>query len=284
MSKFINGTVLVAKQQREQAEALVQGLKEVKRVLVVAGAKGGVGNSTVTVNLALALAASGLQVGLLEAAGYGAAVPLMFGISEKTRHRDNYLQPLCQSGLTLMSPGLLNDNDQTQVGRGPSEAKAMRRLLHQVAWGALDYLLIDLPSDCRNEVLSSLHELPDCRLLLVMTPQELALASGRRALQRFRGANLRLMGLVENMSYFLCGHEIEPLEIFGIFGAGGGQKLSEESSLPLLATIPIDISLSRSGDTGVPLLIAAPESENSHIFHTLAIAVVNEFDRKSTLD
>ncbi|MBN1957912.1 MAG: Mrp/NBP35 family ATP-binding protein [Desulfuromonadales bacterium] len=270
MSKFISRTAEMAERQEHESETTLHGLNGVKRLIAVASGKGGVGKSTVAVNLAAALAAQGQRAGLLDADVYGPSIPLMLDLHEPVEWHEKHMLPLEKYALKVMSIGLLGESDKAIAWRGPMVGKAIQQLLYQVEWGDLDYLIIDLPPGTGDPSMTVAHYLPECHVLMVTTPQLVAVADVRRAIELFQGAGLKIAGLVENMSYFMCGHKTDPVEIFGIFGAGGGQKLSEETGLPLLATVPIEMEISQSGDVGAPLVVSAPNSEASLIFFELA--------------
>lgn len=245
------------------------GLARVRHFLAVASGKGGVGKSSVAINLALAMARQGLRVGLLDADIHGPSLPLMLGLSGRPRMVEGRIIPEEKYGLRVVSFGLLVQEGEAVIWRGPLVARAMQQLLGEVEWGELDYLLIDLPPGTGDASISVAQALPKLQVLLVTTPQEAALSDVRRALALFGKQQRQLLGLVENMSFFLCPGCNRP---YFIFGQGGAQKLSQESGLPLLAAIPIDLQLRVGGDSGLPLLIAAPDSATAQIFHDLARA------------
>lgn len=274
MSKFINRTAEMVEHHEHESEATLHGLDAVKNLIAVASGKGGVGKSTIAVNLATALAAQGQRTGLLDADVYGPSIPLMLDLHEPVEWREKHMVPLEKYGLKVMSIGLLGESGKAIAWRGPMVGKAIQQLLYQVEWGDLDYLVIDLPPGTGDSSMTVAHYLPECHVLMVTTPQLVALADVRRSIELFQGTGLDVVGLVENMSYFMCGHKTDPVEIFGIFGAGGGQKLSEESGLPLLGTIPIEMEISQSGDVGVPLVVSTPNSEAALIFSELARQVM----------
>ncbi len=267
MSKFINRTAKMAERQEQVEIAEFGGLDAVTRIIVVAGGKGGVGTSTVAVNLAAAFAAQGKKTGLLDADVYSPDLPLMLDLHEPVQRRGGYLLPAEKYGLKVMSIGLLGEGDTTLARQGSPAGKAIRQLLYRVEWGELDYLFIDLPPGIG---VPAMTDLPACHVLMVTTPQQVALAGVKRCLGLFRTAGLQIIGLVENLSYFMCGHSIEPVEMFGLFGAGGGQQLSEETGLPLLANIPVEMEIGRAGDAGVPLPISAPATGPAEVFFRLA--------------
>lgn len=243
------------------------GLEKVRHVLAVASGKGGVGKTTLAVNIALALAAEGHQVGLLDADVYGPSVPVMLGIDSSPDWENQMIIPVEKFGLRIMSLGMISEKGRPFVWRGPLVSKAINQLLGQVLWGELDYLVVDLPPGTGDPSITVAQSIPDAAVLMVTTPQEVALADVRRAIDLFRKFNMNILGLVENMSYFFCGHVEKPIEIFG---QGGGEKLSKEFNLPLLAKIPIDLEIGKGGDAGVPLMVLSPDSETGRIFQNMA--------------
>jgi ATP-binding protein involved in chromosome partitioning len=248
------------------------GLEKVHHVLAVASGKGGVGKTTIAVNVALALAEKGRRVGLLDADVYGPSVSVMLGLDEPPDWENEMMIPARKFGLKILSLGMLTEKNQPVAWRGPLVAKAISQLLGQALWGELDYLVVDLPPGTGDPSITVAQSLPDAGILMVTTPQEVALADVRRSIDLFSKFDMNIIGLVENMSYFFCGHTEKPIEIFG---RGGGERLSEEFGLPLLGKIPIDLEIGKSGDAGVPLLISAPDSEAGRIFQTMAEKIMD---------
>ena len=198
------------------------GLSKVRHVLAVASGKGGVGKTTLAVNIALALAREGQRVGLLDADVYGPSVPVMLALSEPPPWENNMMIPVKKFDLQVMSLGMMVEEGKAFIWRGPMVGKAIRQLLEQVLWGELDFLVVDLPPGTGDPSMTVAQAIPEASVLMVTTPQEVALADVRRAVELFREFNLNIIGLVENMSYFMCGHSAEPIEIFG---RGGGGKI-----------------------------------------------------------
>jgi len=246
------------------------GIDKVKHTLAVASGKGGVGKTTVAVNVALALQKRGYKVGLLDADVYGPSLPIMLGISEKPEMEAGMILPAEKFGLKILSIGMMLKKGQAVIWRGPLVTGAIRQLLGDVMWGELDYLIIDLPPGTGDPSITITQEIPEMQVLMVTTPQEVALADVRRAVELFAKMKRPVLGLIENMSYFQCSHSTERLEIFG---SGGGQKLSLETGLPLLGAIPIDMEISKGGDSGVPLMISSPDSETAQIFLDMAMKI-----------
>lgn len=252
--------------QRLFSQHPLVGLKKVHRVLAVASGKGGVGKTTLAVNVALALSLEGNRVGLLDADVYGPSVPVMLALNESLQWENRMMLPVKKFGLQIISLGMMAKEGQALVWRGPMVGKAIRQLLEQVLWGELDYLVVDLPPGTGDPSITVAQSIPDADVLMVTTPQEVALADVCRAVGLFRKFDLNILGLIENMSYFICGHSSVPIEIFG---RGGGMKLSNKLNLPLLGTIPIDLEIRIAGDAGVPLMVSAPDSEAGRIFQRI---------------
>jgi len=188
-------------------------------------------------------------------------------VPEALEQEAEMIIPREKFGLRIVSMGMTAGQDGAFIWRGPLVSKMIHHLLGQVKWGELDYLVIDLPPGTGDPSITVAQAIPQASILMVTTPQEVSLADVRRAITLFKKHNLRIAGLVENMSYFCCSHSAQPIEIFG---HGGGEKLSRETGLPLLGAIPFDLELGRGGDNGVPLLVSAPDSETGRIFQQVA--------------
>ena len=249
------------------------GIRKVGHFLAVASGKGGVGKTSIAVNVALALVKQGHKVGLLDADVYGPSVPLMLGLSGKAEMKHGMLIPEEKFGLKIMSFGMLMAEGQAVIWRGPLVTRAIKQLLGEVMWGELDYLVVDLPPGTGDPSISIAQALPKMQVLMVTTPQEVALADVRRCISLFAKYNRTVLGLIENMSYFQCAHSAEQIKIFG---QGGGKKLSRETGLPLLGDIPIDLGISQGGDSGVPLMISSPNSDTARIFLNIAGKIEKE--------
>ena len=249
------------------------GLEKVRHVVAVASGKGGVGKTSVAVNLALALAGAGNRVGLLDADIYGPSVPLMLGLSgTEVKSEGEMALPVEKFGIRIMSLGMNVQDDQAFIWRGPLVSKMIRRLLGKVSWGELDYLVVDLPPGTGDPSITIARAIPRAMIVMVTTPQEVSLADVRRAITLFQKHGLKVVGLVENMSYFLCGHTEKAIEIFG---HGGGEKLSKETNIPLLGALPIDLDLSKGGDCGVPVLVSNPDAKVSRVFHSMVKPIMD---------
>ncbi|MDX1682303.1 MAG: iron-sulfur cluster carrier protein ApbC [Phycisphaeraceae bacterium] len=227
----------------------VKPLDGVKNMIAVASGKGGVGKSTVAVNLALALSAEGARVGILDADIYGPSQPRMLGITGKPESADGKtMQPLTSYGLQAMSIGFLIDEETPMIWRGPMVTQALEQMLKDTSWSELDYLVIDLPPGTGDVPLTMSQLLPLTGAVVVCTPQKVAQDDARRAIAMFKQLNVPLLGIVENMSYFVCDHGDE----HDIFGRGGAAKLAGSFGAPLLGTIPIHTALRKNSDAGNP--------------------------------
>lgn len=251
----------------------------VKTTLAISSGKGGVGKSTTSVNLAIALSQQGAKVGLLDADVYGPNLPQMLGLGQAdvqvidTPEGQRFL-PLEAHGIKLISVGLLAEPDHPLAWRGPVLHKIITQFIQEVAWGDLDYLLIDLPPGTGDAQITIIQESPIAGVILVTTPQQVAIADVRRSIHMFRRSGIPILGIIENMSYLLCGHCGEPTPIFG---SGGGQQLATELSTGLLGKIPIDPRICEGGDTGKSILITNPETKVSQVFSKIAIAIQKTF-------
>ena len=253
----------------------------VKITLAVSSGKGGVGKSTTSVNLAIALSQQGAKVGLLDADVYGPNLPQMLGLGQEdvqvidTPKGQRFL-PLEAHGIKLISVGLLAQPDHPLAWRGPVLHKIITKFIQEVEWGDLDYLLIDLPPGTGDAQITIIQESPIAGVLLVTTPQQVAIADVRRSIYMFRRCGIPILGIIENMSYLLCGHCGEPTPIFG---SGGGQQLATELSTNLLGKIPIDPRICVGGDTGKPILITDENATTSQVFKQMAIALNTTFSK-----
>ena len=255
-------------------------IPEVKHTIAVSSGKGGVGKSTVAVNLALALKQTGVQVGLVDVDVYGPDVPLMMGARGRPGMFDNKIIPVEAHGIKIMSIGLLVAEREALVWRGPMIHSAVQQFLRDVMWGALDYLVFDMPPGTGDAQLSLSQIVPLTGVVMVTTPQDVALLDVRKALSMFRKLNVPILGLVENMSYFIApdtGHR------YAIFGEGGGAKVAEEFGAPLLGQIPLEMDTRKGGDAGVPIVVGQPESAQAEAFRAVAAAVRERVDAVSGL-
>jgi ATP-binding protein involved in chromosome partitioning len=255
-------------------------LKDVKNIIAVGSGKGGVGKSTVSVNLAVALAKTGAKVGLLDADIYGPSIPIMFGLQNE--HPDSFdkdekirIIPFEKFGLKLLSIGFFVDQSKALIWRGPMASSALKQLFTDVEWGALDYLILDLPPGTGDIPLTLIQNFPLTGAIIVSTPQELAISDVRKAADMFRNEHIRipLLGLVENMSYFTPPDD--PEKKYFIFGQSGCKKFASDLNIPLLGQIPIVPEITESGDSGVPVA-AALHSTVTTAFTNLAEAVAQQ--------
>ncbi len=243
----------------------------VRHVIAVASGKGGVGKSTVAANLALALAKSGARVGLCDCDIYGPSVALMFGGNERPMaDEENRILPIYRYGVALMSMGFLLDDGSPAVLRGPMVTRYTQQFLRQVAWGELDFLILDLPPGTGDIQLTIVQTVALSGVVIVTTPQEVALIDARKAIAMFGKTNVPVIGIVENMSYFLCPGDGKR---YDIFGTGGGSREAAKLRVPLLGEVPIEPLVRESGDTGRPAVAAHPESAAAREFEKIAIAV-----------
>jgi len=247
------------------AESPIPG---VRNSIAIASGKGGVGKSTVATNLAVALVAQGATVGLLDCDIYGPSIPQMTGTeNDRPTADERAFQPLVRHGLKLMSIGYLVPAGESVVWRGPLIHKAVQQFLTDVAWGELDYLLIDLPPGTGDAQLSLSQTIPLTGAVLVTTPQEISLIDVRRGAAMFEKVSVPLLGVVENMSGFACPHFNE---VSDIFARGGGERVAKEMDVPFLGEIPIDPAVREGGDNGMPSVVSHPDSASSRAFVTVA--------------
>ena len=247
-------------------------LPAVKNVILVGAGKGGVGKSTVSVNLAVALARHGAKVGLLDADFYGPSIPMMTGLSEQrpVSADGKILEPLEALGLKIMSLGFLVEPDQALIWRGPMLHGALQQLLRDVNWGALEYLVLDLPPGTGDVALTLSQSVRASGAVLVTTPQDVALADVVRAKQMFDKVHIPVLGIVENMSQFVCPHCHATTPIFH---HGGGRRAAELFQVPFLGEIPLVLGIRIGGDEGKPIVAAAPDSPEAEAFMAVARAV-----------
>jgi ATP-binding protein involved in chromosome partitioning len=246
-------------------KALVPG---VKTIVAVASGKGGVGKSTVAANLALAFAANGLKVGLLDADIYGPSMPRMMGIAGKpTATHEKRLEPMQNYGIKCMSMGFLVPEETPMIWRGPMVMSAIQQMLRDVEWGTLDILVVDLPPGTGDAQLTMAQQVPLSGAVIVSTPQDIALLDARKGLNMFRKVDVPVLGIVENMSYFLCPHCGERSEIFS---HGGARKEAERLGTDFLGEIPLDIQIRETSDGGKPIVVADPTSAHTKVFRGMA--------------
>jgi ATP-binding protein involved in chromosome partitioning len=251
----------------------------VRRIIAVASGKGGVGKSTVAVNFALALRALGYRVGLLDADVYGPSVPLMLGLRDRPGTGDNErIQPLERFGIKAISLGLFIGEGQPVIWRGPMITKLLTQFLHEVDWGTLDVLVLDLPPGTGDAQLTIAQQAPLSGGVIVTTPQDVALLDVQRGITMFNQVNAPVLGVIENMSYHVCSGCGDRAEIFG---HGGGARMAEQSGIPFLGEIPLVRRLRESMDAGEPIVVADPNSAESQAFVQIARRVMTELDQRA---
>ncbi len=265
------GNVSVQIDSQIVAHAVQRGLKllpQVKNIIAVASGKGGVGKSTTAVNLALALAAEGAQVGLLDADIYGPSIPLMMGAHGRPESLDGQnMEPLHAHGVQLMSIGFLVDEAQAMIWRGPMAAQALDQLLNQTRWQALDYLVVDMPPGTGDIQLSLSQRVPITGAVIVTTPQDIALADAKKGVSMFEKVGVPILGLVENMAMHVCtncGH------VEHVFGAEGGKRYAAEKGIDYLGALPLAMHIREQADSGRPTVVAAPDSDAAATYRAIA--------------
>lgn len=253
-----------------------QPIPGVKNLVAIASGKGGVGKTTVAVNLALALAKLGHKVGLLDADVYGPNVPLMLGTSqEPLATADRHIIPVEVSGLKMISMGLLNPGDKPMIWRGPMLHSVITQFLRSVEWGTLDYLIIDLPPGTGDVQLTLIQTVAVTGAVVVTTPSVVALADVRKAIEMFRQVNVEVLGVVENMSTFLCPHCAKPVDIFG---HGEGAKTAQAYGVPVLGEIEIDPRIRIGGDSGKPVALLGDDNPGAKSLYATARAVTSRLE------
>jgi ATP-binding protein involved in chromosome partitioning len=249
------------------------GIRGVKNIVAISSGKGGVGKSTVAVNVAVALAQSGAAVGMIDADIYGPNTPMMLGLESavvevRKEAQGDVLQPAFNHGVKLVSMGFLIDKDQPVVWRGPMLNGIIRQFLYQVDWGELDYLIVDLPPGTGDAQLTMTQAVPMAGAVIVTTPQSVALLDSRKGLKMFQQLNVSVLGIVENMSYFVPPDM--PDKQYDIFGSGGGEKTAQELGVPLLGRVPLEIPLREGGDAGLPIVLTDPDSASAQALRAIA--------------
>ncbi|AWJ83219.1 Fe-S-binding ATPase [Azospirillum sp. TSH58] len=252
-------------QQPAEQKPLVPG---VKAIVAVASGKGGVGKSTTASNLALAMAANGLKVGLLDADIYGPSMPRMLGISGRPTSRDGrILEPMENYGIKVMSMGFLVAEDTPMIWRGPMVMSALQQMLRDVNWGTLDVLVVDMPPGTGDAQLTMAQQVPLAGAIIVSTPQDIALLDARKGLNMFRRVDVPVLGIIENMSYFCCpncGHRTD------IFSHGGARKEASDLGMEFLGEIPLHLDIRETSDQGQPIVVSQPESEHAKAYRGIA--------------
>jgi len=265
------GNVTVNVSSKVVAHAVQRGVKlvpNIKNIVAVASGKGGVGKSTVAVNLALGLAAEGASVGVLDADIYGPSQPMMLGIRGKPESRDGKtIEPMQGHGIQAMSIGFMIDVETPMVWRGPMVTQALEQLLNETRWRDIDYLVVDLPPGTGDIQLTLAQRVPVTGAVIVTTPQDIALLDARKGLKMFEKDSVPILGVVENMSIHICsncGHESH------IFGAGGAERMAADYKVEVLGQIPLDIRIREQADSGKPTVVAEPQSRIAEIYRSIA--------------
>lgn len=248
-------------------KAAIPGIPGIKHIIAVASGKGGVGKSTVSVNLALALALDGHKVGMMDADIYGPSQPRMMGLSGQPGTKDGkILEPMENYGVKCMSMGFLVPDDTPMIWRGPMVMSAIQQLLREVNWGELDVMVVDMPPGTGDAQLTMAQQVPLAGAVIVSTPQDIALLDARKGLNMFRKVEVPVLGIIENMSYFACpscGHRSE------IFSHGGARKEAERLGVDFLGEIPLDIEIRETSDGGQPIVVSKPDSDNAKVFRAI---------------
>ncbi|MCG8382090.1 MAG: iron-sulfur cluster carrier protein ApbC [Gammaproteobacteria bacterium] len=250
-------------------QSTLQRMSHIKNIIAIGSGKGGVGKSTVSANVALALAQEGARVGMLDADIYGPSQPRMLGLDQqKLGSRDNKIEPLESHGVKLVSIGLMVDEETPTIWRGPMVTGALTQMLNDTDWGELDYLIIDLPPGTGDTQLTLVQKIPVSAAIIVTTPQDIALLDARKGLQMFRKVDVPVLGVIENMSTHICsecGHEEH------IFGIGGGVKMATDYDVELLGSLPLDIRIREQADAGLPSVAADPEGELAQKYRDISL-------------
>jgi len=271
-----NLTVKIVAHAAQRGVAL---LPNVKNIIAVASGKGGVGKSTTAVNLALALAAEGAAVGLLDADIYGPSQPMMMGIEGRPESSDGKtMDPLANYGVEVMSIGFLVNQDEAMIWRGPMATQALEQLLRQTNWGDLDYLIVDLPPGTGDIQLTLSQRVPMTGAVIVTTPQDIALLDARKGIKMFEKVGVPILGIVENMAVHVCskcGH------VEHIFGEGGGKRMAAEYGMEYLGSLPLDIQIRLQADGGKPTVVADPDGEVAGIYKAVARQVAIKIAAKA---
>ncbi len=250
-----------------------QPLPGVAHVVAVGSGKGGVGKTTVAVNLAVALSKLGYKVGLIDADIYGPNVPMMLGVTRQPNIvGENRIEPIFSHGVKFISVGLISPGDKPMVMRGPMLHQIIRQFLQQVEWGVLDFLIVDLPPGTGDVVISLVQTVPLTGAVVVSTPSDVSLQDARKALEMFHQVKVEVIGIVENMSHFTCPH---CQQVIDIFSSGGAERTAAQFGLEFLGSLELDPSIRKGGDSGLPVTLAGPESEIAKGFYEIARKVAS---------
>jgi ATP-binding protein involved in chromosome partitioning len=250
------------------------GIGQIKQIIAVSSGKGGVGKTTIAVNLAVSLADMGAKVGIMDADIYGPNVPVMLGVQDsklqvwRNEQGMDVIEPAFNYGVKIVSMAFLIDRDQPVIWRGPMLNGVINQFFNQVNWGELDYLVVDLPPGTGDAQITLVQTAPMAGAIIVTTPQNVALLDARKGLKMFQNLGVRVLGIVENMSYFIPPDL--PDRSYDIFGSGGGKKTATELGVPLLGCVPLEIDLRTGGDRGVPIVLSQPESASAKALRSIA--------------
>ena len=277
----IDMTANVSAHANQSKDAILPG---VKNTIAVASGKGGVGKSTVAVNLAIALAKDGAKVGIIDADIYGPSIPLMLGVEKTGLYQDpdtKKLAPLESYGIKLMSIGFMIDDDNPVIWRGPMASGALKQFMTDVSWGELDYLIYDLPPGTGDIQLTLVQTIPLTGAVVVTTPQQVSLIDAMKGFKMFERVNVPVFGIIENMSYFIAP---DSGNRYDIFGSGGGERLAAQLKTNLLGSIPLDPRIREGGDSGKPIVEVLPNSENTKIIMDVARNLAAQVSIKNSND
>jgi len=270
----------ITSHQNKKKDEVLPG---VKNTIAVASGKGGVGKSTVAVNLAVALAKDGANVGLIDADIYGPSIPLMLGINERPvvyqTEQATKIVPIEAFGIKTISIGMLIDDDAPVIWRGPMASGAVKQFMTDVEWGNLDYLIFDMPPGTGDIQLTLVQTIPLTGAVIVTTPQEVSLIDARKALKMFERVNVPILGIVENMSYFIAP---DTGKSYDIFGSGGGEKTASDLNVPFIGGIPIDPRVRIGGDKGVPVVFDIPDSEHAKTIQDISRRLAEQVNIRNT--
>jgi len=262
-------------------ESALEKLRTIKHIICVASGKGGVGKSTTAVNLAVALRQQGFKTGLLDADIYGPSQPLMLGVKSGTRPKlidKKYMEPIIAHGIESNSMGYLVESNTAMVWRAPMIVGAFNQMLRDTLWSDLDFLIVDMPPGTGDIQLSLTQSVVLTGAIIVTTPQDVALLDARRGIEMFRKVNVPLLGVVENMGIHICsncGHAE------AIFGEGGGERLSQDYGVEVIGSLPLDLSIREHTDSGVPIVVAQPDSKVAQAYHRLARTMIEKVNQLS---
>jgi len=253
----------------------------VRTILAVASGKGGVGKSTTSINLALALRALGLKVGVLDADIYGPSLPRLMGMTGRPEIENDRIVPMEQYGLKVMSMGFLQDEESPVIWRGPMVVSALMQMVREVEWGALDVLVLDMPPGTGDSQLTMAQQVPLTGAVIVSTPQDLALIDARKGLKMFKNVDVPIFGIVENMSTFICPHCGKTSDIFG---HGGAEDEARKLQVPFLGAVPLHMDIRLNSDAGTPIVIASPDGAHANIYRDIALRVAAQLLPDDELD